>query len=1233
MSKLLALHAVDWLGKHRRMDLSLDGNVSFNGGNGAGKTTLLRTLPIFFGSAPAEIVRRQGEVLESFGGHYLPLPTCYLVYEYLRGNKTQCVVIFRRFEDSTLKFQFIDAPFNATWFTKDHSGSKQILQNNEWRHHMKQNFSDVFLSSPLGVDEYRAVIQSGLHMRSGATAEMRKRINEYRQRFSFVNSGKKMEGIHRVISAVLNNQPSISDIKGILARILKQDSELDDDHKLDVKVGEIQRFVARRTALHKIKQSKDKVMALMTQSEDHHQIRTSRMKLKAQVAYTHDEHRVQSAMAEQCIQNERSKKAELEDARKKLIRNKKEELDPISEQISLSQQDLANLETRKKSYDNQGISDLSRLSEQLPDLELRSHQASKNYADASAETLSIAALFQQRDNLLQDEVRTITHQMDKITSDLKADYAAILDERKEVIRAEFDERLDRLDHRVSEGRQNALQFERKINAVQSEINNPTIDEGYGEKLNAVESECREWESDIKSHQDDLMRKMKEKEQLQQGVHSAEEERASIDQRLKLAKRALESLQEQLNPRNGTLLHFLRNNLPEWEFNVGRLIDPSLLDSRSLKPEVTNNSDSFYGLKLDVQSIDVPRFTDIEQLKISVQNKMTEIDNLGKRMTVQDKKLLMAVTAANEISKDILRAESARRSLEEGLDGSRKELAVVQHQKRVALEEASAQALALHQELMSQLGKANEHIAELLEDRNVERNSQKEQLGNIQKQTLIELNQKIENEKAHGNSELTRLDKAITKNQEDKIIALKDKGFDTNTLLAMEKDVRIINNSLALARQAHVTVQNYQEFMTNEYCRHTEIEQKLTELNTLFSEITRTYDQQLSENDNKLENCDQTLSELEMAQENRRRELSVLSEVLSGLVEFEGFIPQGDVRIKDAQVYRDEARALKQRFLENDKEGRNTYRAVRKAFTAYPGSHPYNSWQMFSVTNKWDDREEHEIWFSVADPLSKYYQTEFEQAMTSLRTEAQNQGLIIKQFYERLYLWNKDINRLGRRLTNEAVKIIEDFDSLSHFDVRVESNIQKLDYWTALQKFKELHDQWFNSNSVEAPSEAYIEQMKSVVEMIDRTGMNVSISESFSVHIGIDDGKKTGIKYANTDSDLKHISSTGLSYIALVIVYTALLNELRTCENATIMLVMDELKTLGNENVLKLLTLFNRNNIRLMTAFPDPDPELMIYFEHKYHSAKQGTEVSRMMPSQNLKDSESILFGDELAVKA
>ena len=75
---------------------------------------------------------------------------------------------------------------------------------------------------------------------------------------------------------------------------------------------------------------------------------------------------------------------------------------------------------------------------------------------------------------------------------------------------------------------------------------------------------------------------------------------------------LEQARNRRYPKDGSLLHYLRNDNEQWTADIGKVIDPLLLDRRDLKPQSHLSNDSFFGISVDLQAIDTDGSRGIHQ---------------------------------------------------------------------------------------------------------------------------------------------------------------------------------------------------------------------------------------------------------------------------------------------------------------------------------------------------------------------------------------------------------------------------------------------------------------------------------------------------------------------------------------------------------------------------------------------------------------------------------------------
>ena len=131
MSHLNRIIAIDNLSRGQFVVLNTNGHTNFDGRNKAGKTTTLKLALLFYGVKGSDLAKQKGLVTQSFVNYYLPNPSSYIVYEYVRGDETHCVICSST--DNSIRYQFLSGAFDKNIFLLDELGGKTIVQNNALR--------------------------------------------------------------------------------------------------------------------------------------------------------------------------------------------------------------------------------------------------------------------------------------------------------------------------------------------------------------------------------------------------------------------------------------------------------------------------------------------------------------------------------------------------------------------------------------------------------------------------------------------------------------------------------------------------------------------------------------------------------------------------------------------------------------------------------------------------------------------------------------------------------------------------------------------------------------------------------------------------------------------------------------------------------------------------------------------------------------------------------------------
>jgi len=161
--------------------------------------------------------------------------------------------------------------------------------------------------------------------------------------------------------------------------------------------------------------------------------------------------------------------------------------------------------------------------------------------------------------------------------------------------------------------------------------------------------------------------------------------------------------------------------------------------------------------------------------------------------------------------------------------------------------------------------------------------------------------------------------------------------------------------------------------------------------------------------------------------------------------------------------------------------------------------------------------------------------------------------------------------------------------------------EELDYWGPLQQFAklfEIHRDDLREGIGEIP-EGLIFAMQKLSAYLPSEGFTLAHNNLFDIEFTITENGQ--LKHARNARQLKKISSTGLSYLAMLSLFAGILGMLRGNGEtpSVIILPVDELGELAAENIDLLLTMFNENSISMLSASPSTDRHILSLYDRHY----------------------------------
>lgn len=617
-------------------EISVDGNVHFTGTQGVGKSTVLRALLFFYNADKHRLGIQQGQ--KSFDEFYFRQSNSHILYEVMRDNGAYTILVSRY--QGRASWRFIDAPYQREWLIDD---DKQVLS--DWVKIRERIDKNVAVS---------ARIDSGLMFKDiifGNTHD-----HKY-TRYALVQSAHYQNIPRSIQNVFLNTKLDADFVKNTIIQ-----SMADEDLPIDLQtyrrlVTDFEReydeidcwfrqtrdgnFPVRTQAL-KIAEQGRKIVALDQQLLDVWQM------LNHVVSDCEQQIPLLEAEAKEVnnsIEKERSRE-------KELTADYDKEKDSLNQDLGGKKSKLKEIAQARKDFDAMGIKDKLALAaredsikqeiankQMLLDDLLKTHASIEekyNIARAKLHNALVAfdnaqneALFQKQASL-QKERNRYEDERSKGRNHIMEEYRVWLHES--------DERLQVLlyeQHRAD----NALKELRQWHPM---ADNLKLVAAQLLQLNMDEKENDAQQMTVKSQIAQITSEYEMKETELKQASDREQERLETDRTV--CRERISKISNLLAHLDGSLYQWLCEHTEGWEDTIGKVVDDErILYAQGLEPEAAGQSESLFGIKLNLDHIDAVHHTPNEY--------MDEKKELEKQLQQLNRQLSqLPVTLQENISK-------------------------------------------------------------------------------------------------------------------------------------------------------------------------------------------------------------------------------------------------------------------------------------------------------------------------------------------------------------------------------------------------------------------------------------------------------------------------------------------------------------------------------------------------------------------------------------------------------
>tara|TARA_R110001583_G_scaffold743_9_gene6830 strand:- start:11433 stop:15254 length:3822 start_codon:yes stop_codon:yes gene_type:complete len=1189
--QLLRIIIIDSFWKGQVNELDLSGHTQLEGTNGAGKTSLMRLLPLFYGMRPSDIVSKVDQA-KNFADYYLPRDSSMLVYEYQRPGGQICMVLASS-DGRGVQFKFIDSGFDSHLFIDDNHMPLTVSEIERVYRSL-----GVECSNYLGVDKYRQVIQN---LRSGRKV---KEVRQLQNRFSF--SDMATPHLDKVVNGTIEKNLDFDAVKQMLVAIASDHiarSVGEEKEQITLNKQDISLWLADIQASRSIQKVSDKIA--LWQTDFTH---LDNLLIKLQHLHAEMLNHQQTITAQQ--QQRSVQKSQFRDEITALDKQLKEqslllqtEISQFAAKIEADQSRIDLLDEDKLKYDDNDAASFQLQADNAPRYQqalndvneiIEAFEGNLNKVQAKFESLLQALTLQK----VKDEARN-NEQVSKIK-----DQASV---QLSVISETYQGQLNKLNEQLNES---FLKLNMDLQTLQNQLKMVELEQQSIKVESSLQTEIELNQanmSEVKDSLSDLLHVLSsDNEQfniLDKQRLLLLEQHKNNNRQLDETKKSRQQLQLQLLPEVDSLQHFLTHeqNAVGWKDNIGRVLSAEQLARKDLNPQWTieDKSTSLFGLQIDLDQL---QDNDLQLNENELREKLNDVEV---KITLLSKNGEQLTAQLNDLNKQINNQKlliSERKQSLQKVELKREQFKTQQENLEIKKQRYLKQAAVAFEDNIKKLNTKIKQQQTKLEEFKELQQEQRFELSN----QMLDQRMVIESDR---DSQLQQLSEQLASIQESAKTRQKDyKQQRDQALDKLDPDGEVdkrIKQRVELTEQLEACAvwaskaRDYQAFMNERYINRDQLVEKnqnrevqkrglensLSDLNIEKTSLINDKQKLLKKVSQQLNDDAELLVQLGLAQ--RECEQYGIESILS---ESE---PENnaDLTVTFCGDW------VKQ-FKTIDKRLQNQITHFNTSFAKNNGnSELYENWVKLVSDN--DIYQGARSLFKYQHPIADLLSSAAQKQKNTYQLVTVNANMI-NEFYQHIEHFARRINSIGKQLSSNVTKLAH-FEALADINVNTVMKQEELDYWGPLQQFAKLFDKYrddLREGLGDIPDDLIV-AMQKLSAYLPSDGFALAHHQLFDIEFTI--SEKGQLKHARNARQLKKISSTGLSYLAMLSLYAGILGMLRGESEAKtqIILPVDELGELAAENIDLLLTMFNDNAITMLSASPSTDRHILSLYQRHY----------------------------------
>ena len=580
----------------RYAEVKLDGNVHFIGTQGVGKSTLLRAILFFYNADKLHLgIPKE---MKSFDEFYLPHANSYMVYEVEHEHGPFSILVFR--SSGRACYRFIDAAYQKEWLVDEHG---EVTA--EWKV-IRDRLNDAYPSKIIDrYEQYRDILYGN-----------RQAVGKEFVRFQLLETNRYQNIPRSIQNVFLNSRLDANFIKDIIIRSMSEEEANIDLGYFRRQVSDFEQEYKDISCWYKTNQKGETVVRKQADAvvKAYHELLYMKQQIEelcGELRYaervTRERLPLIGTKIEKLMQELDKQNRLLSEVQKK----HDEEKATLNQKQGVVNDKLGRAKERKEYYANQQIDVVMNRCAQEPVVKTELDALKDKLADLTASfndvTTKYKALRQNITNQLEafkqvQQQRILADGQEKLNTDerLLNEYNATRTE----IELSFAEKIKSASNAID-----------AIKAEQKDCDKELLKLNYFEpfkeeretltqQLNKLQLQEKALEGRIDKLASDVNRIQAEYDKKEAEINADYNSQLAQKQKQKDAVvEQIQTIDALLDRTKGSLYEWLEDNKPDWEQNIGKVInEEKILYQTGLHPQKADGA-SLYGVKLDL--VDFP----------------------------------------------------------------------------------------------------------------------------------------------------------------------------------------------------------------------------------------------------------------------------------------------------------------------------------------------------------------------------------------------------------------------------------------------------------------------------------------------------------------------------------------------------------------------------------------------------------------------------------------------------